>query len=497
MMTDMTKGSPFKILLKFVAPMLLSMVFQQLYNLADSVIAGRFLGVDALAATGAAYPITILFLAVATGASVGCSVVISQLFGAHDHIRMRGAVNTAVITLITLSLVLTVVGQIACPMLMEIINTPARIFAPTMVYLRIYILGLLFLFLYNTATAIFNGLGDSRTPLYFLAFSTTFNVVLDVLFVRTFDMGIAGVGWATLIAQGISSVLAAVTLIRRLAGLPCDGRPARFDAHLLRRMAVIAIPSICQQSFVSVGVFFVQGLVNALGAFTIAGFSAALKVSTFALMVMNSLPNALSSYAAQNIGAQDIDRVRRGMRASLIMSEVVICCIIGLFFLCGDEILKLFLGDDANGSVINVGVEYLLIVAPFYPLVGLKNCCDSVLRGGGAMGPFMVTTLADLALRVILAYVLMPLRGFAGICYAYPLGWVIGTTISVLFYLSNLWIPRYVRHAKRRGHVIRPIKRMARERCEITARGERRHELSASADSGLQTRHFWRHVRQK
>lgn len=473
MMTDMTKGSPFRILLKFVAPMLLSMVFQQLYNLADSVIAGRFLGVDALAATGAAYPITILFLAVATGASVGCSVVISQLFGAHDNTRMRSAVNTAVITLITLSLVLTVVGQIACPVLMDIINTPERIFAPTMVYLRIYILGLLFLFLYNTATAIFNGLGDSRTPLYFLAFSTTFNVVLDVLFVRTFGMGIAGVGWATLIAQGISSVLAAVTLIRRLAGMPCDGCPARFDTHLLRRMAAIAIPSICQQSFVSVGVFFVQGLVNALGAFTIAGFSAALKVSTFALMVMNSLPNALSSYAAQNIGAQDIDRVRKGMRASLIMSEVVICCIIGLFFLCGDEILKLFLGDDANGSVVNIGVEYLLIVAPFYPLVGLKNCCDSVLRGGGAMGPFMVTTLADLVLRVILAYVLMPLRGFAGICYAYPLGWVIGTTISVLFYLSNIWVPRYIRTAKRRGHVIRPIERMAQEQRADKAHGER------------------------
>ena len=181
MMTDMTKGSPFKILLKFVIPLLLSMVFQQMYNLADSVIAGRYLGVEALAATGAAYPITVLFIAVATGASVGCSVVISQLFGAHDQVRMRGAVNTAVITLVTLALVLTAGGELLCPSLMRLISTPKNIFEPTMIYLRIYIAGLLFLFLYNTATAIFNGLGDSRTPLYFLAFSTTFNVILDVL----------------------------------------------------------------------------------------------------------------------------------------------------------------------------------------------------------------------------------------------------------------------------------------------------------------------------
>ena len=416
MITDMTKGSPFKILIKFVIPLLLSMVFQQLYNLADSVIAGRFLGVDALAATGAAYPITVLFIAVATGASVGCSVVISQLFGAHDIVRMRTAVSTAVISLITLALTLTAIGEIACPALMQLISTPENIFEPTMVYLRIYIAGLLFLFLYNTATAIFNGLGDSRTPLYFLAFSTTFNVILDIFFVSKLNMGISGVAWATLIAQGISSLLAVVTLVRRLSRIHTTEKPKRFDRHLLGRMAMIAIPSICQQSFVSVGVFCVQGLVNPLGSNTVAGFSAALKVSTFAIMVMNALPNALSSFAAQNIGAQDIKRVRQGVRDCIIMSELVIGSIIVLFFVAGQPILQLFLGSSSNGTVISVGIEYLLIVAPFYPLVGIKNCCDSALRGGGAMGPFMITTLADLALRVALAYIMVPMMGFAGVC---------------------------------------------------------------------------------
>ena len=459
MMTDMTKGSPFKILLKFVIPMLFSMVFQQLYNLADSVIAGRFLGVDALAATGSAYPITVLFIAIATGASVGCSVVISQLFGAQDYQRMRSAVNTAVITLTTLAIFLIVTGEIACPMLMQIIHTPADIFQPTMVYLRIYIAGLLFLFLYNTATAIFNGLGDSRTPLYFLAFSTTFNVILDIIFVNNLNMGIAGLSWATLIAQGISSLLAVVTLIRRLSHIKTERKPKLFDTHLLRRMSLIAIPSICQQSFVSVGIFFVQGLVNELGPNTVAGFSSALKVSTFALMVMNSLPNALSSYAAQNIGAQDIVRVRKGNRACLIMSEVVICSIIVLFFLCGEQILSLFMGSDVNAEVLSVGIQYLLIVAPFYPLIGIKNCCDSVLRGGGAMGSFMATTFADLFLRVVIAYILVPFMGFEGVCLAYPIGWVLGTAISIVLYFSNVWIPKYMREAHKEGVLLHPITR--------------------------------------
>ncbi len=442
MTNDMTKGVPFRILLKFVIPLLLSMVFQQLYNLADSVIAGRFLGVDALAATGAAYPITVLFIAVASGASAGCSVVIAQLFGAHDYKKMRLAVNTTVVTLVTLALTLTVLGEIFAPALMQLIKTPKSIFDPTCTYLRIYIAGLLFLFLYNTATAVFNGLGNSRTPLYFLIFSTTFNVILDLIFVKGFGMGIEGVGLATLIAQGIASLLAITRLIREMSHVKVEGKVAWFDKGILKKMAQVAIPSICQQSFVSIGVFCVQSLVNPLGANTVAGFSAALKVSTFAIMVMNALPNALSSFAAQNIGARDIKRVRQGVRDCVIMSEVLIGFVILLFYTKGTSLLGLFLGDNITPIVKSVGKEYLLIVAPFYPLVGLKNCCDSVLRGGGAMGAFMVTTLADLMLRVGLAFVLVPAIGFAGVCYAYPIGWVLGTALSVILYLSKIWVPK-------------------------------------------------------
>ncbi len=441
MTNDMTKGSPFRILLKFVIPLMLSMVFQQLYNMADSIIAGRLLGVDALAATGAAYPITVLFVAVASGASTGCSVVIAQLFGGHDYRKMRLAINTTVVSLVTLALTLTVLGEIFCPALLHMIKTSGKIMEPATIYLRIYILGLLFLFLYNTATAVFNGLGNSRTPLYFLIFSTTFNVILDILFVKYLDMGIAGVGWATLIAQGIASILAILSLTRQMSHIKVEGEVKRFDAALLKRMAGVAVPSICQQSFVSIGVFCVQSLVNPLGSNTVAGFSAALKISTFAIMVMNSLPSALSSYAAQNIGARDIPRVRQGVRACLLMSEVLIGCVILLFLTRGTALLTLFLGSNVTPIVRSVGREYLLTVAPFYPLVGIKNCCDSVLRGGGAMKAYMATTLADLVLRVALAFILVPTIGFAGVCWAYPIGWVLGTTLSVILYFSRIWIP--------------------------------------------------------
>jgi Na+-driven multidrug efflux pump len=212
-------------------------------------------------------------------------------------------------------------------------------------------------------------------------------------------------------------------------------------------MSMIAIPSIFQQSFVSVGIFFVQNLVNGLGSDTVAGFSAAMKVSTAALLIMSALPNALSSYSAQNIGAGDVRRVREGTRIAILVSLGVVIAFIGLFFFFGENVLELFLGSHATDGVIKPGIQYLLTVMAFYPLIAIKNCCDSDLRGGGAMMPFMITTFSDLFLRVILAYIMTPIIGYTGICLAYPIGWALGTILSVIFYHSNVWIPKYLRAA--------------------------------------------------
>ncbi|HBL06862.1 MAG TPA: MATE family efflux transporter, partial [Clostridium sp.] len=312
--TDMTIGNPFKILWTFSLPMLLSSLFQQLYNIVDSIVAGKFIGVNALAAVGASYPITALFIAVAVGSSMGCSVVVAQIFGSKKYTTMKSAISTAIISLTSLSIILTILGSIFCKPLMRLLHTPENIFSDSALYLQIYISGIIFLFLYNTATAIFNGLGDSKTPLYLLIFSSIFNIILDLVFVITFKMGVSGVAWATFIAQGLSSILAIVCLIMRLRKIEVTEKYPYFSSYILKRISRIAIPSIMQQSFISVGQICVQGLVNSYGAIVVAGYSAAFRVHTIALTSMSTMSSALSSFTAQNIGAKKISRVREGYK---------------------------------------------------------------------------------------------------------------------------------------------------------------------------------------
>ena len=299
MIKDMTTGNPAKVILAFSLPMLLSMAFQQLYNIADSVIAGRFVGKDALAAIGSSFPVTMLFLAVAMGASVGSSVVISQLFGVKKLAKMKSAIWTSIIAIMALAALLTVVGLIICKPIIKLLQTPTEIFSSANTYLYIYIAGLPFLFLYNAATAIFTGLGDSRTPLYFLIFSSVFNIALDIVFVTAVKMGVSGVAWATFIAQGISGVLAMGALFIRIAKIKNDEKYKKFDFSLLKNIASVAVPSILQQSFISVGQLCVQGLINSFGTETIAGYSAAIKVNIFCVAIFNTMSNALSSYGEE------------------------------------------------------------------------------------------------------------------------------------------------------------------------------------------------------
>lgn len=438
MINDLTVGKPLKILIQFSLPMLISMIFQQMYNIADSVIAGQLISVDALAAIGAAYPATVLFLAVATGASVGCSVVVSLRFGQKDIAGVKSAVYTAFISLSVLALVLTGLGFLIMKPLLRLIGTPTMIFHSSLLYLYVYLAGVLFVFLYNTANAVFNALGDSRTPLYFLIFSSVLNIALDLVFVFLKN-SVLSLAWATFLAQGVSSILATLTLMRRIRKLETDEPVQRFNRSLLPIMAGVAVPSICQQSFVSIGIFLVQGIINDLGAVTVAAFAAALKISTFACVLINTLPTALTSFASQNIGAGRLDRAREGLKYSIWIAEALIVVINAAFFLFGDRLVGAFVSGSYQAEVIEQGTLFLHIVAPFYTLIGVKNSCDSVLRGGGVMGQFMATTFADLALRVIFSYAFARMLGFYSICLAYPFGWIFGTLLSVVYYKMGRW----------------------------------------------------------
>ncbi len=439
MITDMTVGKPWRVLLNFSLPLLLSAVFQQFYNIADTVIAGRCLGENALAAVGASFPITMIFMAFALGSSQGASIVISQLFGAKRLTEMKTAVNTSYVSIISLSLFLTLVGVVFCVPMLSALSTPAEIMTDSADYLRIYTFGLVFLFLYNVSTAVFSSLGDSKTPLVLLICSSVGNVGLDLLCVQVFHMGVGGLALATLTAQGIASIIATVILFARLKGIETPQKPKLFSAPALANISRLAIPGILQQSFVSVGNLFIQSAVNGFGIpAVIAGYTAAIKLNTFAVTMFTTLSGGLSNYTAQNLGAGKPERVKAGFKSGLIMSEIVALTVTLIALVFHTPLVELFV-EDPSELVISTGTDFLLIVSPFYFTVCAKLTADSILKGAGVMKCFMASTFTDLLLRVILALVFSQFAGVVGIWWSWPIGWIISAALALFFYFKGYW----------------------------------------------------------
>ncbi len=439
MIRDMTQGSPSKIMIFFTIPIILGNLFQQLYNIVDSVVVGNYVGPDALAAVGASSSITFLFIAIATGSSIGCSVVISQFFGAKRMAQMKTAVFTALTSVVLLSLIMTVIGLLMSGSILRWMSTPAEIMGEADIYLRVYLMGLGFMFLYNICTAAFNALGDSRTPLYFLIFSSITNIVLDLLFVIRFHAGVAGVAWATLISQGIASLLALLVLLLRLHKIISEENSRVFDGAMLAHIGRVAIPSIIQQSIVSFGVVFVQALVNRYGTNVVAGYTAATKIDSIAIMPMVNIGNAVSAFTAQNIGARKPERVKKGLRAALFMVFIIGGLLTASLYLFGGSFVGLFVDIETNREVISVGIEYLRVVGTFYVLMGSMASFNGVLRGSGDMRMFMFCTLANFFCRVASAYALSALIGVAAIWWSIPLGWLVGLLLAGGRFLGGSW----------------------------------------------------------
>ena len=435
---DLTVGRPETVLWKFCLPLFGSIIFQQLYNLADSFVAGKFVGENALAAVGNSYEITLIFIAFAFGCNIGCSVVVSQLFGAKKLSELKTAVYTTLIASGAVCLVLMVFGTAFCTDLLELIHTPQDILADSKLYLDIYIWGLPFVFYYNVATGIFSALGDSKTPFYFLAVSSLSNIAVDILFVTAFKMGVAGVAWATFLCQGVSCVLAVIVVFRRFRTIETAEKPKLFSVPLLKKIAIVAIPSILQQSFISVGNIIIQSVINTFGASVIAGYSASVKLNNLVITSFTTLGNGISNYTAQNVGADKPLRVCQGFRAGLKLVWMLCVPLTVLYFLAGQYLLYLFL-DNPTGTAMQVGIQFLRILSPFYFVVSAKLVSDGILRGAGQMKPFMIATFTDLILRVVLAKVLSIPFGPLGIWCAWPIGWSISAVMSVYFYEKGPW----------------------------------------------------------
>ena len=436
---DLTVGNPQSVLWKFCMPLFGSIIFQQLYNIADSLVAGKFVGENALAAVGNSYEITLIFIAFAFGCNMGCSVIVSKLFGAKDFKGMKTAVDTACIFSGAICLLLMLIGISGSGLLLHLIRTPDEVFADSKLYLDIYAWGLPFVFFYNIATGIFSALGDSKTPFYFLAVSSISNIAVDIWFVKVFHMGVAGVAWATFICQGISCILAMTVVFRRLSKIEGKEKTPIFDLQILKQIVVIAIPSTLQQSFISLGNIMIQSIINGFGAPVMAGYSAAVKLNNLVITSFTTLGNGISNYTAQNLGAQKLSRIKQGFKVGIKLVWMLSLPLFLLYFFGGNIVLKLFM-DEPTELALHTGIIYLKILSPFYFVVSAKLVADGILRGAGLMKYFMIGTFTDLILRVALAFCFSKtLLGATGIWCAWPIGWCVATILSISFYRKGPW----------------------------------------------------------
>lgn len=438
---DLTVSDPQKVLWSFCLPMFGSIVFQQLYNIADSLVAGKFIGENSLAAVGNSYNITLIFIAFAFGCNIGCSVTVSQLFGAKDYGTMKTTVYTSFIASGILCTALMIAGLLSCNPLLHLMKTQPEIMADSSLYLKIYIWGLPFLFFYNISTGFFSALGDSRTPFIFLAISSSANILIDILFVKFFKMGIAGVAWATFLCQGVSCICSLVLIFVRLSHIKTNGPVVIFSRIRLKQIASIAVPSILQQSFISVGNMMIQGCINDFGVSVAAGYSAAVKLNNLVITSFTTIGNGISNFSAQNLGARKYARIKEGARAGLKLVWYLCIPFCLIYIVAGKYVLLLFMNQSST-KALATGQQFLWILSPFYFVISAKLVVDGVLRGISAMYQFMVATFTDLILRVVLAFTLSRLTASAtGIWAAWPVGWSVAAFLSILFYHKSLRIP--------------------------------------------------------
>lgn len=422
----------------FALPMIVGNLFQQFYTMVDSMIVGKYVGENALAAVGASYALTTVFIMVAIGGGIGASVITSQYLGAKEYGKMKTSVSTALLAFLAVSVVLAVFGFWCNDWILTALKTPEDIFGEASLYLNIYFAGLPFLFMYNILSSVFNALGKSRIPLCFLIFSSLLNIGLDLWFVRSFGMGVAGVAIATVIAQGLSALISFVVLLGQLKGYESE-KFRFFDGKMLGRMVRVAIPSIVQQSIVSIGMLLVQSVVNRFGSAVVAGYSAGMRVESLCIVPMIAMGNAVSTFTAQNLGAKSPERVRQGYRTSygiVIGFGIVIGLVLQLFH---NRIISAFLDAETSNEAFATGNAYLQFIAFFFVFIGFKACTDGVLRGAGDVGMYLVANLCNLFIRVAVANLCAPIWGVQMVWYAVPIGWVVNYLISFSWYLTGRW----------------------------------------------------------
>jgi putative MATE family efflux protein len=436
-MKDLTTGKESKLILQFATPMLLGNVFQQLYNIVDSIIVGNLLGKEALAAVGASFPIIFTLISLVIGFTMGATIIISQYFGAKQMEKIKRTIDTLYIVLFFASIALTILGITFSGAIFRLIQLPEEVMPQARLYLNIYFSGIIFFFGFNGTSAILRGLGDSKTPLYFLIIATLANIILDLLFIIVFKWGIAGAAIATVISQGGAFLTAIIYLNKTHPVMKFSTFRLVFDKIIFWQSVRIGLPSGLQQTFVSLGLLAITWIVNLFGINVIAAYSIAMRIDSLAALPAMNFSAALSTFVGQNIGAQKVERVKAGLIATLKMTAIISVSISVIAVLFSKFLIGLFTNDAA---VIVIGARYLIIVSSFYILFSTLFAINGVMRGtGDTVIPMFITLFALWFARIPVAYFLSAEIGETGIWWAMPIGWFFGMAMGILYYLSGKW----------------------------------------------------------
>ncbi|MDE7394845.1 MAG: MATE family efflux transporter [Clostridiales bacterium] len=434
---NLTTGNVWKTMLLYSLPLFGSAMVQQFYSLVDLLVVGNFAAEGALAvdAIGNATVIINILLAFALGANSGCAVIVAKHFGRGDRKRVHETVNTALIAFAVLCAFIMVLGFTLGNVSLKALNVHGSYFNDCLAYLYIYVGSLPFVFLYNLGCGICSALGDSKTPFVFLVISSVLNIGLDLLFVCVLHLDVAGAAWATLISQALSCILTVIVIIRKLRAIRTDEKTKAFDKVLLKDLTLASVPVILQQSFVSLGNFFINKRINLIGEDATTGFTTAFKLISMANMGVIAITNGLSNFTSQNYAAGKYDRVKTGFVSLLCYAMVASVLFLALFVAFPQALTRLFVqSDKLTQAAMDYSVRFITIVSCFLPVVCVKIVADGTVRGTGNNVGFTVSTFADLILRVVLVYILTAVGwGFDGVCWAWAIGWCIGTGIAVLF----------------------------------------------------------------
>ncbi|MEQ3168504.1 MATE family efflux transporter [Mediterraneibacter gnavus] len=430
---SMTEGKIWKKLLLFSIPLMMGSFFQQLYNTADSIIVGNYVGKEALAAIGATDNLINTFIGFFMGLSTGAGIIISQYFGAKDEKNVQIAVNTTIGLTFVMSVICTVCALGFRTQMLKLMNTPAEVFVQADAYLRIYFLGVTGLLFYNMGAGILRAVGDSRRPLYFLIFSAVLNIVLDLIFVAGFSLGVEGAAYATVISQGASAVLVMIVLSRERASYRVVWNRIRLNPEMIGKIVRVGLPMALQSAVVSFSNVFVQSYINHFGVAAMAGWSAYGKVDKFCLLPIQSLSLGLMTFVGQNYGAKRYDRIRKGIRTGLTMCFGIAICMIILINLFAESLVSMFIQSP---DVVKFGALFIHIEMPFYLALCVNSVYDSTLRGiGMTKGPMLIMMTNSILFRQIYLFVVSRVsESMIPIVLGYPLGWILCSVMLVLYY---------------------------------------------------------------